>query len=142
MKTLLLFTALLFAITLGSSLTPAVGNAATPIKKDKAVITFEQPVQLMGLTLKGEYLFVHDDAAMVTQNACTFVYRGRSENINNLVISFHCTPAMRARVANFTVRSVETWPGHSEIREFQFAGSTEAHLLPSGMNPDYVMIAN
>lgn len=130
MKSFLLFIALLCAVTLSSSSAPSVTNAANTVKKDRAVMTFTQPVKLMGVTLLGQYLFVHDDAAMARGEACTFVYRGVAESPDKLVVSFHCTPAERAKAASFTVRTVLTAPGQSELREFQFAGSTEAHLVP------------
>ena len=92
---------------------------------------FSQPVKLMGVTLKGEYLFVHDDEAMARGEACTFVYKGNAEIAKNLVASFHCTPAERGKVAHFTVRTLLASPGQYELRELQFAGSTEAHLVPA-----------
>ena len=95
---------------------------------------FNQPVKLMGVTLKGEYLFVHEDAAMARGEACTFVYRGVAEIPDKLVVSFHCTPVERARVANFTVRTVLTSSGQQELKEFQFGGSTESHLVPVPLN--------
>jgi hypothetical protein len=142
MKSLLLFIAILCVVTLSSSLSPSVSNAANAARKERAVIKFDQPVQLLDVTLKGEYLFVHNDAAMATGEACTFVYRGQAENVKNLVISFHCTPAERAKAANFIVRGLITSPGHYEIREFQFAGSTEAHLVPSSQHVGHMTIAN
>jgi hypothetical protein len=134
MKSVLLFIALLCAVTLSSSLTPSAARAITMAKKDRAVMKFNEPVVLMGATLQGEYLFVHDDAAMARGEACTFVYKGNAEIQNKLVVSFHCTPAARARAAGFTVRTVTISPGLSEIREFQFAGMTEAHLVPLPVN--------
>lgn len=142
MKSLLLFIALLCVVTLSSSLTPSVSNAANAAKKESAIMKFDQPVQLMGVTLKGEYLFVHNDAAMVRGEACTFVYKGQAENANNLVVSFHCTPVERAKAAYFIVRSAPTLTGQYELREFQFAGSTEAHLVPSHQHAGHVTISN
>ncbi len=130
MKSFLLFIALLFAVTLSSSSAPSAANAASA-KKDRAVMTFEQPVKLMGVILKGEYLFVHDDAAMARGEACTFVYKGVSENPSKLVISFHCTPAERTKAVSFLVRTQLTASGIIELKEFQFEGSTEAHLVPA-----------
>jgi hypothetical protein len=130
MKSFLLFIALLCAVTLSSSSTPSVTNAANAVKKERAVMKFNQPVELMGLTLKGEYLFVHDDAAMARGAACTFVYEGVAEIPDKLVVSFHCTPVPRARVANFTVRTLLTSPGQYEVSEFQFGGSFESHIVP------------
>lgn len=131
MKSFLLFIALLCAVTLSSSSAPSVSNAANAVKKERAVMTFNQPVNLMGVTLKGEYLFVHDDEAMARGEACTFVYKGIAEIPAKLVVSFHCTPAARAKVASFTVRTLLTSPEqYEQLREFQFAGSSEAHVVP------------
>jgi hypothetical protein len=142
MKSFLLFIALVCAVTLSSSSAPSVTSAANAPKKEKAVMTFNQPVKLMGVTLKGEYLFVHDDAAMARGEACTFVYKGVAESQDKLVVSFHCTPAERTKVASFTVRTFMTSPGQFELREFQFEGSTEAHLVPVTQHVAFVTIAS
>ena len=130
MKTFLLFIALVCAVALSSSSAPSVANAANSVKKERALVTFSEPVKLMGATLKGEYLFVHDDEAMARGEACTSVYKGNAEIPDKLVVSFHCAPTARTRVSHFTVRTLITSPGQNELREFQFAGSTEAHLVP------------
>jgi len=129
MKIVLLFIALICAVALTSSSTSSVAEA-NAAKKDRAVIKFDEPVNLMGVTLKGEYLFVHDDLAMARGGACTFVYKGVAEIPDKLVISFHCTPVERGLVASFTVRSSELSPGLIQLTEFQFGGSTESHLIP------------
>jgi hypothetical protein len=141
MKSFLLFIAFLCAVTLSSSSAPSVTNPAHAAIKERAVMKFTQPVKLMGATLKGEYLFVHDDVAMARGEACTFVYKGQAEKLDKLVVSFHCAPAARARVANFTVRTLLTAPGQYELREFQFSGSTEAHLVPVSQHEAHVAIA-
>jgi hypothetical protein len=130
MKSFLLLIAFLCAVTLSSSSASPVTNAASGAKKERAVMKFTEPVKLMGLTLKGEYLFVHDDLAMARGEACTFIYKGNAEISDKLVVSFHCTPAERAMVASFTVRIFMTSPGQYEVREFQFGGSSETHLVP------------
>ena len=130
MKSFLLLIALLCTVVFSSSSAPSVANAANAARKDRAVMKFDQPVQLMGVTLKGEYLFVHDDAAMARGDACTFVYKGDAEVLDKLVVSFHCTVAVRPKAAHFTVGTLLTAPGQYELRDFQFAGSKEAHLVP------------
>ena len=133
MKSFLLFIALLCAVALSSGSAPSAANAVNAgnaAKRERAVVKFNQPVKVMGVTLKGEYLFVHDDEAMARGGACTFVYKGVAEIPNKLVVSFHCTPAPRAKVDSFTVRTLLTSPGQSELREFQFGGSVETHLVP------------
>jgi hypothetical protein len=142
MKSFLLFIAVLFVVTLSTSSAPTVTNAADVAKREKAVMNFDYPVTLMDVPLKGEYLFVHDDAAMARGEACTFVYKGLNEIAKNLVVSFHCTPAARVVAGHFTVRTELVAPGKYELREFQFAGSTEAHLVPVSQHADHVTIAH
>ncbi|HEY3025619.1 MAG TPA: hypothetical protein VGJ55_05680 [Pyrinomonadaceae bacterium] len=141
MKTFLLLIALLCAVFLSSNSATSVTGAAKSANKQRAVTTFNQPVQLMGLRLRGEYLFVHDDEAMMRGQACTHIYKGNSEREDKLVISFHCTPATRGRANSFTVRTVLTATGEYEVTEFQFAGDTEAHRVPLSPPTEYVNIA-
>lgn len=130
MKSFLLLAGLLCALTLSSSSVPSVSSAGVA-RRQRAETTFALPVQLMGVTLQGDYLFVHDDEAMVRGEACTFVYKGLNEKPNNLVATFHCVPAARNQVVYFTVRSSLNEMGQLELTEYQFAGSTEAHLVPA-----------
>lgn len=129
MKSWFLFAALLMMVALGTTAT-VISKAPSEGKKHKAVMEFNQPVTLHGVVLKGEYLFVHDDAAMVSGEACTYVYKGNAEVTKKLVVSFHCTPADRAKVSSFTVRT-ELISGVPTLREFQFGGETEAHVVPA-----------
>ena len=96
----------------------------------------------MDIRLKGEYLFVHDESAMVRGEACTYVYQGVEEKPENLVIYFHCTPMMRTIAALFVVRTVEVAPGRFEVREFQFAGSPEGHLVPVSQHAEHVSLVS
>ena len=68
--------------------------------------------------------------AMVRGEACTYVYKGNAAVPDKLVVSFHCTPVPRTIVGHFTVRTMLIAPGQSELSEFQFAGSSEGHLVP------------
>ena len=128
MKSLWLLVVLLCAIALSSS--AVVSKTSNPVKKQKATVLFNEPVSLMGVTLKGQYLFVHDDAAMARGEACTFVYKGDAEIANKLVVSFHCTPTQRLKVNSFIVRT-ELVSGINQLREYQFNGETEAHMVPA-----------
>ena len=126
MKRVLIFCALVCVIVFGNSLIAGAGSA----KKDRAVMKFDEPVSLLGVTLKGEYLFIHDDAAMARGEACTFVYKGVAEIPDKLVVSFHCIPEARTKVASFTART-ELLSGVTVLREIQFPGSLETHLVPA-----------
>jgi hypothetical protein len=141
MKSFLLFIAVFCALTLSSSLTSPVTSAANGAKKQQGAMKFNEPVTLMGVTLKGDYLFVHDDEAMARGEACTFVYKGLAETPDKLVASFHCRPAMRAMVSRFTVRTLLTSPGVYQIKEYQFAGDIEAHRVPLNPHDGHVTIA-
>ena len=129
MKSLFVLITLLFAVALASSFV-TVSKANTG-KKQKAVVQFNEPVRLQGVMLKGEYLFVHDDAAMMRGETCTFVYKGDVEIASKLVVSFHCTPVQREKVDGFSVRTQKVSAG-VDLREFQFGGDTEAHMVPLG----------
>ena len=128
MKSFFLLVALLFAVAVSSS-SAVVTKATAPAKKQKSVVLFNEPVMLQGVTLKGQYLFVHDDAAMARGETCTFVYKGEAEIASKLVVSFHCTPVTRQKVDSFIVRT-ELISGVTQLREYQFSGDSEAHMVP------------
>jgi hypothetical protein len=127
MKSFFLLIALLFAVALSSS--SIAVSKATASKKQRSVVQFNEPVMLQGVTLKGQYLFVHDDAAMARGETCTFVYKGDAEIASKLVVSFHCTPVQRQKVDSFIVRT-ELIAGITQLREYQFSGDSEAHMVP------------
>ena len=132
MKSLVFFVVVLSALIIGSvSWETKASNTA---RKQSAVINFDRAVILHGVTLKGEYLFVHDDAAMQRGEACTYVYEGNAPIPEKLVVSFHCVPVQRVKAKNFIVRSIETSPGIAELQEFQFAGDTEGHAVPASID--------
>ena len=132
MKSLAFFVVVLCALIIGSvSWDTKASNTA---HKQSALTNFDQAVVLHGVTLKGEYLFVHDDAAMQRGKACTYVYEGNAPIPNKLVVSFHCVPVQRMKAKTFMVRSVETSPGLTELQEFQFAGDTEGHAVPTSID--------
>jgi hypothetical protein len=141
MKRLLFFLAFLCTIILSGSSAPSTANSVNTSKKERAITRFSEPVQLMGVRLIGQYLFVHDDEAMMRGDACTYVYEGAAEIPTKLVVAFHCMPVARDKAAKFTVRTLTTWPGRYELTEFQFGGSTEAHLVPANPPSSYVNIA-
>lgn len=124
---------LLFAASMFTALMITMGvftaQAKTEAKKtERASIEFTETVKLLNVFLKGEYLIVHDEDKMAKGEDCTYVYDARG----TLVVSFHCTPVERPKSEKFRVvtsRSIIT-NGPAEIKEIQFAGSMEAHLIP------------
>ena len=125
MKKLLLAATMLAAlmVTIGAF---AVNSKAEAKNNERATIEFTQPVKLLSVILKGEYLVVHDDALMAKGENCTYVY----DRSGKLVVSFHCTPVERPKSDRFRIVTRRIDPsGISEVIEIQFAGSTEAHQV-------------
>lgn len=125
MKRFLLAGSMLFAVMM-------VGAFAAHAKTDstvneRATVQFTETVKLMDVFLRGEYLIVHDEARMAKGENCTYLY----DRSGKLVVSFHCTPVERPKADHFRMVATRlTADGLSEIKEIQFAGSTEAHLVP------------
>jgi hypothetical protein len=111
-------------ITIGAF---AAHTNAEAKKNERATIEFTQTVKLLNVFLKGEYLVVHDEAMMAKGEDCTYLY----DRSGKLIVSFHCTPVERVKSERFRVvtRRLDA-SGLSEVVEIQFAGSTEAHLVP------------
>jgi len=136
MKSFVLFLALVAAAVLVS--TPAAGSKTLVGNKQKATAQFNEAVTLQGVTLKGEYLFVHDDSAMTRGEACTRVYKGNAEIPSKLILAFHCVPLERAKSNYFAVRMNQVAPGVTEVTEYQFKGDTEAHGVPKAPTTEHV----
>ena len=140
MKTLVFGLVVLCALLFGT--VSSKSTAATDVLKRRAVTEFTNPVTVHGVVLKGKYLFVHDDAAMKRGDACTYIYKGKAEVRDHLVVSFHCIHIERVTAKNFILRSRETAPGIIELFEFQFAGETAAHGVPRVENFAVVPLVN
>lgn len=132
MKRVILFCVVLCTLIIGS--VSWESKASSGINKQRAVTRFDRPVVLLDVTLKGEYLFVHDDVAMREGKACTYIYKGNAEIRDKLVVSFHCIPVERKKAKGFQVRTSETSSGDTELREFQFGGDTESHVIPTSVD--------
>ena len=124
---------LLFAASMLAAVVITIGvftaHARTEAKKtDRATIQFNEPVKLLNVILKGEYLLVHDEEKMASGQDCTYVY----DRSGKLIVSFHCVPVERPKATGFRVLTVRvgTSNGIQEMKEYQFAGSTEAHQVP------------
>ena len=107
-------------------------NASRENRIQQATMKFDKAVSVHGVLLApGMYTFVHDGDAMARGEACTFIYKGYGAASNKLVVSFHCMPAERTKAQHFMLRSAQLPTGVVELREYQFKGDTEAHLVPA-----------
>ena len=85
-----------------------------------------------GVQLKeGQYLVIHDDSKLQTEDACTFFYRMPYHPGQQPAAKIHCTPVQGARVDGLTLRSTAQSDGTSVVKSLQFAGSTEVHNFGS-----------
>ncbi|HEY7784157.1 MAG TPA: hypothetical protein VIB00_05505 [Pyrinomonadaceae bacterium] len=139
LRTLALVFGIFAALVLsGVSTPPRVEAVDYP--KETGVMKFRAPVRVMGIVLEGDYLFVHDDAMSARGEACTAIYE--LGGANKPLTTFHCVRVQRPRANSFIVRTelVSTEPLLYELKEIQFAGSTDAHQIPSGSHLSRAMI--
>ena len=116
-------------LVVGVLVAPIIAGQA---KMQKAVLQFDEPIKLLGVVLKGEYIIIHDDERMAKGEDCTYVYTREDGKQGRLVVSFHCKPVQREATDHFTVvLGVPDPVSHlPELLEFRFAGSTEGHQVP------------
>jgi hypothetical protein len=111
--------------------------AAVPPGKDMAVVDLTEKTMLMRTALLGKYIFVHDDQKMAQGEPCFFVYEYSQDQAgqpearpDKLVASFHCEPIARAKARQLVTTFQMGSGGNLELREVQFAGTTEGHRVP------------
>lgn len=98
----------------------------------KAVVPFTEPVKLLNVILKGDYLFVHDEDKMAKGEPCTYIYAYEKGQQGKLILSFHCEPVPREATNSFTLIVVPVAGSDlSEIVEFRFANSADGHKVPT-----------
>jgi hypothetical protein len=136
MRRFLLITFIFGAVTIAMSALVSFASA-TPPGKEMSVVDIPDKTKLLKVVLQGKYIFIHDDEKMAQGEPCFYVYEysqdqaGKPEaRPGKLVVSFHCQPVQREKanqiVLTFGVVSV----GLFELREIQFAGSSEGHRVP------------
>jgi hypothetical protein len=130
MKRLMMAILFIGALMMVSSGFAMTGRTEEP-KIQKAVVVFDEPIKLLNVMLKGQYLFVHDEGLMAQGKACTYVYNYTDGKQGDLVVSFHCIPVAREKSSQFAVTvSMQAGTNLYELTEYRFAGSTEGHKVP------------
>ena len=110
------------------------GDAISAARRQSAVVWLKEPTLIVSTIVEGPVIFTHDDDKMARGEPCTNVYlwepgKGRGEE----VASFHCIPTARKAASRFTLRTqpnVDLGFGCT-LTEYQFAGDTEGHGVPS-----------
>jgi len=94
-------------------------------------VWFHRPVRVGGHILQGRYVIEHDNDRMARGEPCTHIYAYNDRQLP--VVRFHCTHLERGRAGgNIAVLASVGDGTMQELLEFQFAGETAAHGVPSG----------
>jgi hypothetical protein len=109
-------------------------DAVSAASRQFAVFWLNEPTLIVSTIIQGPVIFTHDDDKMAKGEPCTTVYlwepgKGRGEE----VASFYCIPTARKAAPTFTLRTepnLELGFG-CILTEYQFAGDTEGHGVPS-----------
>jgi len=129
MKRYLYGSLIILALTLGGS--SASSGQASQTRDETGVAEFIEPVKLLGVTLKGRYLFLHHTGMMQRGKPCLYVFALSDAHPGRFIISFRCIPARSERVGQLTFKLSDGGkrPSVPEILEIQFAGSAESHKV-------------
>ena len=113
------------------------GNRVAPARQ-WAVAYLAEPTLIGSTIVQGPVLFTHDETKMARGEPCTTVHlveppKGPAKGPVEEVVSFYCIPTHRRVVDKFTIR---TRPNAAfdfgcVLTEYQFAGDTEAHGVPT-----------
>jgi hypothetical protein len=117
--------------TLGALTT---GDAMSAASRQSAVVWLKEPTLIVSTIVQGPVVFTHDAEKMANGDTCTTVYlwepgKTRGEE----VASFHCIPTARKTASTFTLKTepnLELGFG-CILKEYQFAGDSEGHGVPS-----------
>ena len=108
--------------------------AAGVASRKVGVFHFIRPTFIAGTIVSGHTVIVHDDEKMARGEACTTVYRydrKAATRQGDELVSFHCTPAVRPLATTAQARSERSLSGPDELVEYQLAGETEGHIVPT-----------
>jgi hypothetical protein len=132
MRSHLFAMALLLVATLVPAAVATTGDpGASP--RQQAIVNFAHPTRVATEILMGRYLVVHDDAKMARGEPCTSFYPLETPgDAHEEAVSFTCLPHTRPMVDRFTIAT--DWDTALKVyilTEYQFAGDTEGHRVPS-----------
>jgi len=116
---------------------PATATRAQSDGVDMAVLEFTEKTQLMGVTLLGRYVFIHDAQKKAEGKECLYVYEYKGDSkaplvtrVGKQVLAFHCQMVERSNskidVLTLTMNKEQTM---FEIKEIQFAGTDKGHRV-------------
>ena len=102
-----------------------------PPARQRTDVWFHRPVWVGGHILQGRYVIEHDNDRMARGEPCTHIYAYNNQQLP--VVRFHCTHLERDRAGkNTAVLATVSDGSMQQLLEFQFAGETASHGVPSG----------
>ncbi|MEO5741112.1 MAG: hypothetical protein ABIS29_11005 [Vicinamibacterales bacterium] len=129
MKTLIGTSVLAGAVAIST-----LAAAGLPSSRKVGVFNFTRPTVIAGAMVSGHVVIAHDDAKMARGEACTTVYHYDRKAVTRQgdeIVSFHCRPTARPLATTAQVRSERSISSPDHLLEYQLAGETEGHIVPS-----------
>jgi len=134
---IMLFLTLAVCLVMPVSRTAAQSDKVQSDKVDMAVLEFTEKTEILGVTLFGKYVFIHDDQKKAEGKECLYVYEYTGDakaplaaRLGKQVLAFHCQmierPNSKIDVLTLTMSKDA---GIFEIKEIQFAGTDKGHRV-------------
>jgi len=116
---------------------PMTATRAQSDGVDMTVLEFTEKTQLLGVTLLGKYVFIHDAQKKAEGKECLYVYEYKGDaktplatRLGKQVLAFHCQmverPKSKIDVLTLAMNREQTL---FEIKEIQFAGTDKGHRV-------------
>src|SRR5215467_8719076 len=134
MRTLKILSLLTLAVGLAM---PVPGARAQSKDVDMAVLEFTEKTQILGVTLLGKYVFIHDDQKKAEGKECLYVYEYNGDSktplpsrLGKQVLAFHCEMVERPKSKiDVLTLAMSKEASIFEIKEIQFAGTDKGHRV-------------
>lgn len=100
--------------------------------KSWTLVNFVHPVTVQGRVIMGPVMILHDDEKMAKGEPCTTFYRfDTSRGPAEELVSFHCKPVQRSLTESTKLTLAAGPDTCKRLVEYQIAGETEAHGIPT-----------
>ena len=134
---IMLFLTLAVLLMIPASKTIAQSDKIQANKVDMAVLEFTEKTELLGVTLLGKYVFIHDDQKKAEGKECLYVYEYNGDSktplpsrLGKQVLAFHCEMVERPKSKiDVLTLAMSKEASIFEIKEIQFAGTDKGHRV-------------
>lgn len=117
-------------LLIAAAVVPITSRAGNQQYKS-VIVTFTKNTIFYDKVLRGQYLVVHDDAAMtIPGKHCTRIYRYDNGQIGALVTTFRCRPVETETATRTSFAAEPSGVNLMRITGFQLTGDNERHGVP------------